>query len=199
MPCSICTHDVVDGECKAELSCGCAIHTSCGLTQIQRDMLHHPYDDMRCRACNVVFFVNPDRQNNLIDDEMAANRIETLKTQADFKKDFKSLRVASAASKRSCAAFARILRERRRQFMDLHGPTIRALIQAKREALDAAKLCEERVAWSRAEIKAKSAVTRFKRKYNLNYAECRALKLSYWRRWRDSPAYILRRGFHVKI
>ena len=182
-----------------DLLCGCTVHTGCGLTQIQRDILNRPFDDMRCRSCNVVFFVNPDRQNNLIDDEMAVNRIETLKTQANFKKDFKALRAATAARKRSSSAFLRILRERRRQFMDLHGPAIRALSEAKREAVAAAKLCEERVAWSRAEIKAKSALTRFKRKYNLNHAECRTLKFSYWRRWRDSPVYILRRGFHVKI
>ena len=199
MPCSICTVDVLEDELTMDLSCGCTVHTGCGLTQIQRDILNRPFDDMRCRSCNVVFFVNPDRQNNLIDDEMAVNRIETLKTQANFKKDFKALRAATAARKRSSSAFLRILRERRRQFMDLHGPAIRALSEAKREAVAAAKLCEERVAWSRAEIKAKSALTRFKRKYNLNHAECRTLKFSYWRRWRDNPVYILRRGFHVKI
>jgi translation initiation factor 2 alpha subunit (eIF-2alpha) len=162
-------------------------------------VLNSPYDDMRCRACNVVFFVNPDRQNNLIDTEMAMKRIETLKKLPNFKKDIKALRMATVASKRAKTSFKQVLRERRRQFMDLHGPTIRALSTARREALVATKLCAERVAWSRAMAKAQGADTRLKRKYNLNHNECRALKISYWRRWSDRPSFILNRGFRVKI
>jgi len=207
MNCHLCTQPLTTEEKKSEWPCGCSVHTMCGWRRYMDYYWGHAGFDggnVVCGNCNTIVFrptQNPWVAEQAATVEAAIPRIQTIKTQADFKKDYKLVRANNRAAGSAYRLFSRVLRVRARQFRAAVHEHITAIRVAKREALIETKLSPEFIANRRASTKFNTSLTRIKNKYGLNPTELKILKLNKSRGtiWNCRPIWLIQRNFRIRL
>jgi len=207
MQCHLCVQPLTTEEKKSEWPCGCSVHTMCGW---RRYMDHYwagvglDGGNVVCQNCNTIVFrptPNPWVAEQAAAADAAVPRVEGLKSQAAFIKDYKQVRANDRVAATAFRQFSAALRIRARIFHGIIHEHITAIRAAKREALLQNKLSNEMIANSRATAKYRASLTRFKNKYGLNASETRLLKLHKARGtiWNSRPAWLIQRKFRIRL
>ena len=207
MQCHLCTQPLTTEEKKSEWPCGCSVHTLCGW---QRYMDYYwtgagvEGGVVTCGNCNTIVFrptLNPWVVEMTAAAEAAVPRVDALKTQAAFIKDYKLIRSNNRVAGTAYRVFSRALSIRARQFRAAIHEHVTALRAAKREALLQNKVSIEMITNRRATAKYTASLTRFKNKYGLNSAELKLLKLHRGRGtiWHYRPACLIQRKFRIRL
>jgi len=199
--CMLCDEDLLDGDKKMEYECGCHIvHTRCGLQRAYFSMRNQ--GNFTCGECGIILFGDPTEVDADDENIIMVNTIETLKSNRDFKADFKKIKSKNSEHKRAGTAYNKRMNEEYTKFNNLVNISIMGIKLAKREALNTLKQTDEYKNFSRAAASAASTLTRFKRKYNLGWRESSLLKLRPYSGWRwrlGLPSRMTGRRFRIRI
>ena len=203
MNCHLCTQPLATEEKKSEWPCGCSVHTLCGWRRYM-DYYWNGGAHVMCGNCNVVIFTptpNPYVAEMNAAAEAAVPRVNILKNQAEFIKEYKQVRANSRAAGTAYRVFSRLVGIRARQFNAAVHEHVVAIRAAKREALLQTKVSNEMIANRRATAKYTASLTRFKNKYGLNSAEIKVLKLHKGRGsiWNCRPIWLIQRKFRIRL
>lgn len=207
MQCHLCTQPLTTEEKKSEWPCGCSVHTLCGWRRYMDYYWTGAGGEggvITCENCNAIVFrptLNPWVVEMNAAAEAAVPRVDVLKTQPAFIKEYKQVRANSRVAGAAYRVFSRALGIRARQFKIAIHEHIAAIRAAKREALLQNRQTNELIVNRRATAKYTASLTRFKNKYGLNSAELKVLKLHRGRGsiWNCRPAWLIQRKFRIRL
>lgn len=203
--CILCHNDFKSDDKKTEFTCGCyTVHTNCALKFVAENAMFYLRNRIpTCNRCNEILYNDGlDEEEDTLafvrtpPDNTNITLFEALKSKKDSLKDIKKVKANKAALNKATKEFKKKLKEKTDEFKAQAEVHIIALKLLKRVFKNDFSQCVEyKDVLSKGTVH-KSSLTRFKKKYNVDFVE---RKRSYWRSWRNRPAHILKWSFRIRI
>ena len=191
MNCHLC-EIALEGQAQTTQPCGCVSHTTCAYRYLVQEA--YTRNTVICRNCNAAIYSDPPNPWAL-QQEVAAERVNTLSEQDDFKKDLSEFKKTMLQLHKSSSAFKKIIIEQHRVFKNLVQPSIAEIKLQKERILRNINSHDVARGYRKALSAMTAKKTRFTRKYAVNILEMRQLGLR-----RDySTSWYLRRKFRIRL